>query len=463
MRTNLFKSLMAAVALTAIMPLSSIAQDKEFYLRPSYWRPWDQRGINVFETSKVPDSIPYEGPRIRFGAGFTQQFQKLTHENSFTTSSDATNLYKMTSGFNTAQANLNIDIQLADGIRLSLENYLSARHHNETWVKGGYIQFDKLPFEGKFWDNLMELATIKIGHMQINYGDAQFRRSDGGNTIYNPFMENYIVDAFTTEIGGEIYLQKNGLIGMIGVTNGMIKGNVDLQTKTAADDNIKKSPAIYAKGGFDKQLTEKLRLRGTASYYYNGSSGRNTLFAGDRTGSNYFMAMEAQKVYNRTTKVYDAGSATNQFTSGRISPDFSKKVAALQVNGFMKYGGLELFGTFENASGRNKSYSNEREFTQWAGDVVYRIGKKENVYIGARYNTVTAEFGTSTNALAASAAGPYKEVTINRTALAAGWFLTKNILLKGEYVMQDFKDFAADDYRNGGSFKGYVIEAVVGF
>ena len=46
----------------------------------------------------------------------------------------------------TAQANLFTDVQLADGIRMNVTTYLSTRHHNEAWVKGGYIQFDKLPF-----------------------------------------------------------------------------------------------------------------------------------------------------------------------------------------------------------------------------------------------------------------------------------------------------------------------------
>jgi hypothetical protein len=54
-------------------------------------------------------------------------------------------------------------------------------------------------------------------------------------------------------------------------------------------------------------------------------------------------------------------------------------------------------------------------------------------------------------------------VNIQRYALAGGWFLTKNILLKGELVNQKYKNFPAADYRNGGKFNGYVIEAVVGF
>jgi len=75
------RSTLLIALLVALMPILVKAQneDREFYLRPSYWRPYDQRGINIFETTKVPDSIPFEGQRVRLGAGFTQQFQNLKH------------------------------------------------------------------------------------------------------------------------------------------------------------------------------------------------------------------------------------------------------------------------------------------------------------------------------------------------------------------------------------------------
>lgn len=103
---------------------------------------------------------------------------------------------------------------------------------------------------------------------------------------------------------------------MLGVSNGMIKGNIDSLVRTAQDDNIHKSPAIYLKGGFDQKLTENLRVRATASYYHDGSSAGNTLFGGDRAGSNYFMVME-----KAGTGVTYASSAF----SGRLNPGFSKK------------------------------------------------------------------------------------------------------------------------------------------
>lgn len=168
MKKNILNTIKLAIIAFCVIPVAASAQ-KEFYGKPSYWRPKDKTGIHMFETPKTADTIPFEGARVRFGAGFTQQFQNLKHENT-----SKVPLYEMGPGFNLAQANLFTEIQLADGIRLDVTTYLSTRHHNETWVKGGYIQFDKLPFKGKFWNDLMELATIKIGHFEVNYGDQHF-------------------------------------------------------------------------------------------------------------------------------------------------------------------------------------------------------------------------------------------------------------------------------------------------
>ncbi len=428
---------------------SAIREYLQYYDSIQYFRFYDQRGINVFETTK--EAPTFQGFRVRFGAGFTQQYQAIKHENTGATNFQTTNrLYPLQDGFMTAQANLNMDVQLADGIRLNLTTYLSSRHHNEAWVKGGYIQFDKLPFKGKFWDDLMKITTIKVGHMEVNFGDAHFRRPDGGQTMYSPFMEGLIMDDFATEIGGEIYVQKNGLIGMLGITNGMIKGHVDSVFETQYDDDTRRAPSIYFKGGIDKQLSEKLRLRLTGSYYTNPSSGGSglTLFGGDRTGSNYQNVMEKVPY----------GSANPASTavafSGRLNPGFSKKLSALMFNGFVKYSGFEVFGTYEIAKGRTKNEVDTRNFNQFAIDGLYRFGSKENVYVGAKYNTLSGRL---------AGAAFTDDITVNRTAFAAGWFLTRNILLKGEYVIQNYNDFPTTDFRSSGKFSGVVIEAIVGF
>ncbi len=431
------------VLVAGILPASLSAQLLQGKLEN--YRPYDQSGINQFETKK--DTVPFTGPTLRIGAGFTQEFQGLKHHNS-SAGALVSPLYKITPGFNEAMANLYTDFQLADGIHLNVALYLSTRHHTETWVKGGYLQFDKLPFKGQFWSDIMKYTTIKIGQMEINYGDQHFRRTDGGHALYNPFTENYIVDAFATEIGGEIYVQKNGLFGMVALSDGTLDAKIDSVTNTPQNGNIKKNPAVYGKVGIDKQLADRVRVRLSASYYHENSSASNDLYFGDRAGSGYFMVMEKPYVVPASGEsAYEADAF-----SGRLNPGFSYKVDALMANGFIKFQGLELFGTFEHSQGKTATEVASRQFNQYAIDGVYRFGKNENLFIGARYNGVTAELR-----------GISSPVTINRFAAAAGWFLTKNVLLKGEYVTQSYNDFPTTDYRNGGKFNGYMVVATVGF
>ena len=73
----------------------------------------------------------------------------------------------------------------------------------------------------------------------------------------------------------------------------------------------------------------------------------------------------------------------------------------------------------------------KRNVNQIALDAIYRLGAKENVYIGGRYNTVNGQL------LASSA----DKQSVNRIAIGGGWFLTKNILLKAEYVDQKYNDY----------------------
>ncbi|MEY3369126.1 MAG: hypothetical protein RI973_2281, partial [Bacteroidota bacterium] len=291
------KVILSLVLVMAAMTISSslLAQNDVLY-----YRPYDKRGTNFFETPKT-DNGAEKGFKVRLGGNFTQQFQALQHENkskSIDSNGDGkidinNDLIKLSNGFNLATANMNIDAQLMEGVRVNLVSYLSSRHHPEGWVKGGYLQFDELPFFNSEWvDNAMDNLTIKAGHMEVNYGDAHYRRSDNGATLYNPFVENYILDAFTTEIGAEVIFQKDGIVAVGSLTGGEIKGDVLAQPTLpddAPDDSNKKSPSLIGKLGYDKQLNDDLRVRVTGSVYYTASSTRNTLYGGDRTGSRYYL------------------------------------------------------------------------------------------------------------------------------------------------------------------------------
>lgn len=425
-----------------------------------FFRPYDQNGINVFETTK-DDTVAYDGFKFRIGANFKQQFQNLKHENAVTALNTPTSLVPIGGGFNLAMANLNFDVQLADGVRVNLVSYMSSRHHPEFWVKGGFFQIDKVSFLNSEWMNkLWKNLTLRVGHFEVNYGDQHFRRSDGGNGLYNPFVENLIMDGFTTEIGGELYWQKNGLIAMVAMTDGEIQGNV---TRPAD-----RSPSFYTKLGYDKQITDDLRLRLTGSLYTKSSSIRNTLFAGDRTGSHYYLVMEN-----------NSATVAANFTSGRFNPNVTDNVQAIMINPFVKYRGLEVFGTYEAVQGKNAVENGEvqpasptatqlvslgnRQYNQLAVDAIYRFAN-DKFYVGARYNTVNGPFLTGQVGSGATPnQGTRTDVQVNRTAFAAGWFLTKSVMFKFEYVTQEYKDFPTGTIFEGGKFNGYVLEGIIGF
>jgi hypothetical protein len=56
-----------------------------------------------------------------------------------------------------------------------------------------------------------------------------------------------------------------------------------------------------------------------------------------------------------------------------------------------------------------------------------------------------------------------EKVNVDRFAVGAGWFMTKNIMVKGEYVNQKYNDFKNTDYRHNGKFNGIVLEAAISF
>jgi len=424
-----------------------------------FFRPNDMRGINIFETPKT-DTIPFTGLKVRVGGNFEMEFQGLRNFNTaipktqtgFT--GNVNSLETLTNGFALPMANLNVDAQLADGIRMNLTLYLATRHHEDTWVKGGYVQFDKLLFlKSDLINQIMKNVTIKVGQFDVDYGDQHFRRSDGGNTIYNPFIENYIMDEFATEIGAEVYIHTNsGFFVMGGATNGELDATVVAGTKidSATGKPNQFDPAFHAKIGFDKQVNKDLRVRITGSGYTVHSANSSTLFGGDRTGSHYFNVMENQNIANGTTL-----SSENDYSpfSGRLNPGFSEEVNTVMGNLFLKYKGLEFFGSAESAKGRAITEVNERKATQYAADLIYRFPQgKENFWVGFRYNTVTALLqGFSSN------------ITVNREAGSVGWFITKNIMAKAEYVNQDYQGYPSANILNGGNFHGAVLEASIGF
>ena len=405
------------------------------------YRPADQRGVNMFESPKE-SGIPFTGFRISWGAAFRQQFQGLEHRNTavpvMSGTTNANQLVDIGRGFNLADANLSLNMQVADGMRVHLTTYLSSKHHSEAWVKDGYALIDKSPIDHPILNRIMRYTTLKLGHFETNFGDQHFRRSDNGNGMYNPFVGNLIIDAFTTEVGGEAYFRNKGVIAMAGLNSGTINGGV---TTPAGRTN-----AYLGKLGYDTQVNSDLRVRLMGSYYKNDKSPSNTLLTGDRAGAPYDLVMENT-----------AASLTAQAWSGSMrSIGFSNALRAYSFNPFVKWQGVEFFGTYDNFKGKSLVEPTWRTWTQKAGEGVYRFWD-ERMFVGTRSNTAK---GALLNTATVTYTG---DVSMDRNALSAGWFVTPVLLMKGEYMQQKYNRFPARDIRNGGKIQGFVVEGVVSF
>lgn len=404
----------------------------------SHFRPRDQRGINIYEPPKE-EGVPFQGVQVRLGGQFALQYQSLRHSNTAlpdvnVDGIDENQLMPLTNNFNLATANLDFDVQLAKGLRTHLRVYMSSHHHHETWVKDGYFLVDSLDFiEEGFLSGMMQYLTFKVGHMEIDYGDLHYRRSDSAQGIYNPFVGNTIMDSFTTEVAGQAYFRSGDWIAMAGLTNGKLN-----QDPVESDTD---GVVVLGKLGWDKQVNDDLRVRIMNSVFHTANSGNVRLYGGDRAGSRYYYVTE---------NVLAGGESPA--SSGRFNPGLRNEMTAYMLNATAFFKNLELHLTYENAKGRSDREAADRTFDHYVADVVYRFGKNDRFYAAGRYNKVEGPLSGMTT-----------DIQIERFALAAGWFLTKNAMAKIEYVDQDYSGYPSTDRLNGAEFHGVVIESVISF
>ena len=367
-----------------------------------------------FEKAKL-DPTTFENVKVKVGGDFAIQLQALDHEADV-------ELIDLKHNFNLPTANLSITTDLAPGIQLYINNYMSSRHHNEAWVEGGYLIIDYMPFL-KGSEKLMQYLTIKAGVMMPDYGDAHYFRSNNGNVINNPFVGNWIMDAFTSNPGMEFMFRKDGFIAVAGVNNGRMnygRGN-----------DIGEDLAYNWKLAYDKNINDDLRVRASFSGFHapDGHSGAY-LWDGDRAGARYYNVMQT------------AAAEGDNFRSGRWSPGSGQtKLNSYMANVFLQYKGLEVFGVYETMNGIRKGA--DQDFTQTAIQALYRIG---SFYVGTRYNHVSDGLDSE----------------VNRTNIGGGWFMTENVVVKLDYVNQKYDGPAHGDI-DGGKFNGVVLEAAISF
>jgi hypothetical protein len=423
------KNIFSLAMVTLLMGSFALTAQAQNQTEIQYFYPQSKVGLNQFEPAFTTDK-DFDGFAVRIGGANTLQFQGLTHDN------DAGDLADLESNFNLATSNLDLDVALAPGMRMHLRTYLSSQHHTETYVKGGYLQIDRLDFisEG-FASDLMDHLRVKVGHMENNYGDNHFRRSDNGAAILNPFVGNYIMDSFTTEVGGEVYYYTGDFFGMVGLTNGKLN-------QSTVEGEIKTKPSWLAKVGYDSQISDDLRVRLTGSTFIVTQNSSIYLYSGDRAGTRYYNVIEPGN--------FRAARYSPTYTPGRGAPAAAGEMTAIMINPFVKFQGLEFYGVFETVSGKIDNGTDEtRSYTQLGAELLYRFGANEDFYLGGRYNTVSGE----------QVGG--NDIDISRINIGGGWFMTENVMTKLEYVTQSYDGFTGT--YDGAEFSGIMLEAVVSF
>ena len=384
--------------------------------------------VNAQQFEAPKDDKQFEKVKVKVGGDFAMQFQALDHS----TGSENDPLVELENNFNLPVANMNLDVFLARGMNLHLRTYLSSRHHPEAWVKGGHLTIDRLDFVSEdFLASVMEYTTIRVGLDEINYGDAHFRRTDNARAITNPFVGNYIMDAFATEAFGEVYFRNKGLIAMLGLSNGRMNQSV---VKAATNES---GVSLYGKLGIDRNISDDLRVRVTGSVYNNQADSRKYLYGGDRAGSRYYNVLQS--------------TTANNF-SGRFDPAF-RKLTAVQFNPFIKFKGAELFGVYEIANGSSGGDEDLKgSYTQIGAELLYRFGRDERFYLGGRYNLVSGKQTEDS-----------EERKVDRINVGGGWFMTKNVVAKLEYVQQHHSGAGWTGALHHGKFSGVMIEAAISF
>ena len=366
-----------------------------------------------FEKEKINPN-DFEEVKVKVGGDFAIQLQNIDH------SADSA-LIDLKNNFNLPTASLTLTADLAPGIQMYLNTYLSSRHHNEAWVEGGYLTIDNLPFLPEA-DDIMQYFTIKAGVMMPNYGDAHFYRSTNASVHNNPFVGNWIMDAYTTNPGLEIMFRHAGILGMIGANNGRVnygRGN-DL-----GDDLV-----FNWKLAYDTDFNDHWRARLSVSGFHVGEGHSGAyLWDGDRAGARYYNVMQL------------ASAEGDNFRSGRWSPGSGQtEMNSYMANLFVQFKDLELFGIYETMKGVRRG--SDQEFTQIAVQAVYQIG---DFYLGGRYNMVDN--------------GNNSDVT--RINLGGGWDMTDNVVVKLDYVTQEYTGTAQPF--GEGKFDGVVLEAAISF
>lgn len=394
-----------------------------------------------------------EDERLKIGLQAVGGLQFLTHSN------DPGSLSDIEGGFQSAAGNLTFDARVTDGIDVYAELYLSSPNHvGDVYDREGYIYVDYLPEFFESVNGIFEHVDLKAGHMELNFGDEHFYRSDVAQVMQNPLFGNYIIDANTIGVGVELYGFAGPVTAMVGYNSGATTGDFTDGHRNAILGKLAlgRIDSPYRLSGSFYTVDQS---RNGPGFPFGGSS--SNLFSGNFSGSRYSAVWEGSPSAGQLT--IGGGQDVTAFQlDGRAKP-----LEGLTVSGLLGwFQDDDTNGFFENPDvGRNGDDGNPTaEWTYYGGTIQYYIA--DPFYVAFRYNAASANtLGTMENEDRSA------EGIVQRIQAGFGlWVVPDRLAFKAEYVNQWASDFQPGakqlrglDLATDPKFYGVAAEVAVNF
>jgi hypothetical protein len=340
-------------------------------------------------------------------------------------------------GFQTAYGNLDFLATIPGKLDVFFDLYLSSvGHPSTTYGDQGYIILKQLPppFADGALGALFDYINVKAGAFDIDFGDANYHRTNNAYTFRNPLIGNELVDTDAEQIGAEVYSVKGPVYWLAGVGNGTTDEYFDYGSE----------PSVHGKiWGYP---TPDLRLSASA-YYCNLANTANAAAGGANNQiTDLYASTRSGEPYNA---IFNAGD-----DAGNITPMAGLDVQAYQGDLTWNCWPWELYG---NVGWTQDSAYDER-WLYGAGMATYHITSA--LYLAAQYSY----------AIAGAVNGVDSSGWVERFQVGGGYWLTKSLLCKLEYVYDQYNNFspsagtvsgviASDNPR----FSGLTAEVSFGF
>lgn len=388
--------------------------------------------------------------KLSFGAHSVGRFQYINQKNVKVWKSDKwVTPPEVIEGMQTSFANLEFAFTIGNDndIEVFLDLLVATqRHSSKTWGNNGYMYIKRIPGNSFLTalNPVLKYIDIKAGNFYADFGEHLYTRTLNGDAHRNPLVGNPVVSPLGTEPGMEIIHKGENYGLMVGAGIG--------------------APEQDFGGGRNYSFRSKVWATVFKQLYFSGSyytvnhdhiSRGTNLFRRERLGTSY------GAIWNLNNDNSGSGEGP-----GQVRPGSGKELTAWELNAIWtplantKISGYIGQGKSVGPDPNHFSQSGDEEWMYYTGQILQYL-KEDSFYLSARYSNIDySKFLANDNT-----------GNVNRFQLGFGSFITKNILLKGEYVYQKASGFNAGttgvvtsvDVGNQPKFSGVVLEVAVSF